>query len=64
MISLKSHAYAEVKYKKILTPITISVRIKCKINPGRPNRQLVLEAEPHRSAKIFEVLIECIRHNI
>ena len=64
MIALKSHPHAEMKYKKILIPVTIPVRVKRKINPGRPHRQLVLEAEPHPGAEVFEILTECIRHNI
>jgi hypothetical protein len=63
-IALKSHPHAEVKYKKILISIMISVRIKRKINPGRAYRQLVLEAEPHSGAEILKILTEGVRHNI
>ena len=63
-IGLKSHPHTKVKHKKIFMPVTIPVRVKRKINPGRPHRQLVLEAEPHPGTKVFEILTECIRHNI
>ena len=63
-IGSKSHPHAEVKYKKVLIPVTIPVRVKRKINPGRAHRQLILQAEPHPGAEVFEILTECIRHNI
>ena len=53
-----------MKYKKILIPVAIPVRIKRKINPGRAHRQLVLKAEAHPGAEILEILAEGIRHDI
>ena len=60
----KGHPHAEMKYKKILISCVIAVRVKRKINPGRTHRQLVLEAESDRGTKSFEILAECIRHDV
>ena len=64
MMTLKRHPHTEMKYKKILISLTISVRIKRKIKPGRAHRQLVLKAEAHPGAEILEILAEGIRHDI
>jgi len=53
-----------MEYKKILIAVSIPVRVKGEINPGRSHRQLVLEAESHPGPEVFEILTECIRHNI
>ena len=63
-IGLKRHPHTEVKHNKIFMPVTIPVRVKGKINPGRAHRQLVLEAEPHPGTEILEILAEGVRHNI
>ena len=63
-IDSKRHPHTKVKHKKIFIPVTIPVRVKGKINPGRSHRQLVLEADPYPGAEVFEILTECIRHNL
>jgi hypothetical protein len=37
-IGSKRHTHAEVKHKEILIAASILVRVKRKINPGRPHR--------------------------
>jgi hypothetical protein len=55
---LKRHTHTDVKYKQIFPPLLISIRVECKINPGRPYWQEILQTETDARSEIFEILVE------
>ena len=62
--TLKCRPYTNVKNEKILIALRISIRIKCKIDPRRANRQQVLKTETDTRAESFEKVIKRIGDHI